>query len=160
MGNKIIGSPPIQETLSFQETPTIQPKIPREAATHHRTPDSPWYFPRPVIFAPSPQLVEIRREYFQETDTTPLHPVVYHPYTSTAPDMTVLTKASGKYQGPPPPIPTPATAPMLMSQCQPSLGRTHQYYGPHCRPLGPPIYHWIHHGAFLGPQCSLPLLNV
>ena len=59
---------------------------------HHGTPYSPWDFPGLTIFTPSPQLVELRGEYFQETYTPQLRPVVDHPDTVTTPDMNLLTK--------------------------------------------------------------------
>ena len=114
------------------------PTITREAATHHGTPDSTWEYPGPAMFAPPPpQLVEIRGEYFQDIDTLLPCPVVGRTDTDTVSDMTLLTKASGKYQGPPTPIPTLTTALVLLSHIQPSPGRTHQHSGPHCISLGP-----------------------
>ena len=63
---------------------------------YHMTPDSPWDLPGPEIFAPSPQLVDLQREYLQEKDTPPLCPILGQPDTMTALDMTMLTEASGK----------------------------------------------------------------
>ena len=105
---------------------------------HQRTPYSTWGLPGTTMFAPSPKLVELQGECLQETETPPLRPMVDCPDTKPAPDMTVLTESSGKYQGPPPPIPTTATVPTLPSQSQPITGQNHQHYGPHCLPPGPP----------------------
>ena len=90
------------------------------------------------MFALSLKLVEIRGEYLQEKETPPLRTMMDPPYTTTTPYMNVLTKASGKHQVSPLPIPTSATGPMLLSQSQPSPGQTHQYYDPHCPAPGPP----------------------
>ena len=50
----------------------------------------------------------------------------------------MLNNESGKYQGPPTPITTPATTPALPSQHHTSPGRTHQNHSLHCPPPVPP----------------------